>query len=140
MSVTTFLANHFFLSLLFVFLVFFYIYQELKPRLLGFKDVKAAEAVRRINKEDAVVLDVREDKEYESGHIVNSVHIPLGLLESRLKELEKYREKPLIVTCRSGDRALKACAQLKTQGYQVSKLEGGILSWQAANLPLTKKR
>ena len=97
-------------------------------------------ATQLINRENAVILDVREDNEYRDGHIVNSVHIPLSYLKDRLKELEKYKGKPIIVGCRSGQRSSQACGVLKKQGYDaVYNLSGGIMAWKSDNLPLTKK-
>lgn len=73
------------------------------------------------------------------GHIINSVHIPLGTLNNRLNELEKYKSRPIIVGCRSGQRSAAACTTLKKQGFEtVYNLSGGVMGWQNANLPLTK--
>ncbi|UCE89876.1 MAG: rhodanese-like domain-containing protein [Pseudomonadota bacterium] len=112
----------------------------LGSRLRGFKSVSPAEATQLINREDAVVLDVREDNEYHTGHILNSVHIPLGRVKSRLGELEQYRNKPVIVGCRSGSRSGHVCSVLKKSGFEsVYNLGGGIMAWQNANLPVSKK-
>jgi len=109
-------------------------------RLRGYKTVHPAEAVTMINHDDALVLDVRENSEYQSGHIISSTHIPLSSLSGRLGELEKYKNKPVIVGCRSGQRSGQACAQLKKQGFDnVFNLTGGVTAWQSANLPLTRK-
>ncbi len=135
----TFLLNHWILSFAFVFLTILLLMDIFKRRLLGFKEVEPPEAVRRMNHEDAIVLDVREDQEYADGHIVNALHIPVGVLEKRLDELAAYKDKPLIVYCRSGDRAARASVTLRKQGFNnVFKLNGGILAWKAANLPVHK--
>ena len=89
---------------------------------------------------NAVVLDVREDNEYLKGHIINSVHIPLSYLSNRIGELDKHKDKPIIVSCRSGQRSGQACAMLKKQGFEnVYNLSGGMMAWQNDNLPVTKK-
>lgn len=112
----------------------------LGSRLRGFSNVSPAEATQLINREDAVVLDVREDNEYHSGHIINSVHIPAGRVKSRLGELEKFRDKPVIVGCRSGSRSAQVCSVLRKGGFEtVYNLGGGIMAWQNANLPVSKK-
>ena len=109
-------------------------------RLRGYEVIDPLESVKLINHEDAVVIDVRENKEYHSGHILNSIHIPQGNLASRITELEKYKSKPIIVGCRSGHRSGHACALLKKQGFEtVYNLKGGVMAWQSANLPLTRK-
>jgi rhodanese-related sulfurtransferase len=98
------------------------------------------QAVQKINHENAVVIDVREGNEISGGKIVNAVHIPLANLESRLKELEKYKGGPIVVNCRSGHRSGHACSVLRKNGFaEVYNLKGGIMAWQSANLPLSKK-
>jgi rhodanese-related sulfurtransferase len=105
----------------------------------GVKNIQPFQAVQLINHQNAVVLDVRLDDEFKQGHVVNSIHIPVGVLQNRIKELEKYKSRPIIVNCRSGSRSATACSVLRKQGFEsVYKLEGGILSWQNANLPLNK--
>lgn len=104
------------------------------------KSVRPAEAIMLINREDAVVVDVRTDKEYQEGHIMNSLHIPLGVLENRISELKDYKTRPLIMACRTGARSSTAASTLKKQGFEaVNNLSGGILAWGSANLPLTTK-
>ncbi len=106
----------------------------------GIKTLQPMEAVRMINQQDAVVLDVRMDNEFKEGHIINSVHIPLGNLESRMSDLNKFKEKPIIVSCRSGNRSARACGVLSKQGFPtVYNLSGGIMAWQNANLPLERR-
>lgn len=135
----TFVVNHWVLSFAFVFLVVLLLIETFKRRFLGFKEIDAPEAVRRMNHDDAVVLDVREDQEFAEGHIVNALHIPVGVLDKRLDELEAHKDKPIIVYCRSGDRAARASATLHKQGFTaVFKLNGGVLAWRAANLPVQK--
>jgi rhodanese-related sulfurtransferase len=109
-------------------------------KLRGYEVIDPIGSVKLINHEDAVVLDVRENNEYHNGHILNSIHIPQGNLASRITELEKYKTKPIIVGCRSGNRSGHACALLKKQGFEtVYNLKGGVMAWQSANLPLTRK-
>lgn len=108
-------------------------------RLRGIKDVDHIAATQLINHKNALVLDVREQGEYDSGHILNSKLVPLGKLRERIGELEKYRDKPILVVCRSGMRSASACAQLGKQGFaQAYNLEGGVMAWQKASLPLER--
>jgi len=108
-------------------------------RLLGIKEVDHIAAMQLLNHKNALVLDVREQGEYDSGHILSSKLIPLGKLKERLGELEKYRERPVVVVCRSGQRSASACAMLGKQGFaQAYNLNGGIIAWQKASLPLEK--
>jgi rhodanese-related sulfurtransferase len=135
-----FVTNHTLLSGGWLVVFGMLVYSLIGTRLRGFNSVNPAMATQLINREDAVILDVREDNEYRDGHIVNSVHIPISYLNERLKELEKYKNKPIIIGCRSGQRSAQACGVLKKQGFDsVYNLSGGIMAWKSDNLPLTKK-
>lgn len=108
-------------------------------RLSGVEQADTLKATRLYN-DDALILDVREDKEYAAGHIPKAKHIPLGQLAKRMQELDKFKSKPILVTCRSGQRSGRACSMLKKAGFEtVYNLAGGILAWQRANLPVTQK-
>lgn len=109
--------------------------------LQNFASTSPGEAVKMINRDDAVVLDVREESEYQDGHIINAVHIPLSQLNDKTRELQKYKDKPIIAVCRSGHRSGQACSTLQKAGFDnVYNLSGGILAWKSANLPLVNKK
>jgi rhodanese-related sulfurtransferase len=134
-----FIINHWLLVLALAVIVVLLIVDTSKRRVLGFRDIKPQEAVRLINHEGAVVVDVREDKEYLENHVLNAVHIPYGLMEERLQELDAYRSLPLIVYCRTGQRSAHAGALLRKHGFErVYKLSGGMLAWRSADLPVVK--
>jgi GrxC family glutaredoxin len=104
------------------------------------KGVGPAEAIQLMNHQHAVLVDVRTDKEFQQGHVMNSLHIPLGVLANRLDELQPYKDSPLVLVCRSGARSAQAAGQLKKQGFEpVYNLSGGMLAWENANLPVTTK-
>ena len=108
-------------------------------RLRGVNEVDSAAALQLINHKDAVILDVREENEYRAGHILNAIWIPLGKIDSRLGELERHRNQPVVVYCRSGQRSASGCALLKKHGFtQAFNLEGGVVAWQKAGLPVEK--
>ena len=91
-----------------------------------------------VNQEQAVVLDVRDGKDFKQGHIVDSVNIPFKDIGERLSEL-KEKDTPVIVVCKMGQTASAASKQIKAAGFsKVYKLTGGLSEWQAANLPLVK--
>ena len=109
------------------------------PLLRSGNSVSPNEAVMLINRGNALVLDVREDAEFAIGHIADARHIPLSQLQGRLGELQKWKDKAILVNCQSGMRSAKACVVLKKNGFgQVSNLEGGLAAWQSAKLPVTK--
>jgi len=108
-------------------------------RGMGGPSVSTLEATRLINQKDAVVIDVRAPGEYAQGHILNARNIPLGELDARLKEIERYKEKPLILSCGRGDQSASAASALRKHGFtQVVNLSGGIAAWQQAGLPTEK--
>ena len=98
-----------------------------------------ADAVLLINRENALVLDVRENAEYAAGHITDARHIPLAQLETRIGELGKFKDKPVLVNCQAGMRSAKACGTLEKHGFsKVYNLQGGLNAWQQAKLPVVK--
>jgi len=112
------------------------------PRLTGGngKGLSPAQATLLMNREDAVVVDVRETGEWNSGHIAGARHIALAQLEKRLSELDKFKQRPLVVCCASGNRSTSACATLRKAGFEkVFNLTGGVSAWIGAGLPVTTK-
>jgi rhodanese-related sulfurtransferase len=110
----------------------------LRPQLSNARTggVPPAEAVRLMNREKAVVIDVSEPGEYAAGHIVGSRNIPIGRLEVA-PELPKNKSLPVVLVCASGKRAATAAKALQAKGYtQAVVLAGGMAGWKAANLPV----
>jgi rhodanese-related sulfurtransferase len=106
----------------------------------GGKGISVTEATLLINREDAVVVDVRETSEWSTGHIPNARHIALGQFKQRVGELDKAKSKPVIVCCATGNRSSSACGALKKAGFErVFNLNGGIRAWSDAGLPVTMK-
>ena len=106
----------------------------------GSQNLSPAEATLLMNREDALVLDVRESGEWSTGHIPGARHITLAQLDKRMSEIEKFKDRPIIICCASGNRSSSACGRLKKGGFQkVFNLSGGISAWLGANLPLTTK-
>lgn len=96
-------------------------------------------AVQRINRDKAVVVDVREVDEFAAGHIAAAKNLPVGQLEDKLSAAIKNKTLPLILVCATGARANKALATAKKLGYaQAEVLSGGLKAWKDANLPLEK--
>lgn len=132
-----FFLNHWQLFVALIAILATLAYNIFGNRLHGYENVEPLGAVQLMNREDAVVVDVREDNEFKEGHIADAVHIPLGSLSSRVGELEKYRDRPVVMGCRSGARSARACGILSKQGFEkVYNLRGGIIAWQQASLPV----
>lgn len=101
--------------------------------------VGATEAVRLINRRDALVLDVRDKAEFATGHIPNARNIPLPELGGRLREIEKFKARPIVINCQSGMRSATVCNLLRKNGFgEVFSLRGGIGGWTEASLPVEK--
>ena len=113
-----------------------------KSQFSPIKTIEHRTAVELINKQDAAVLDVRTVEEFAKGHIVNSHNLPVAQIEKgNTTEVDKHKEKPVVVVCESGMRAETAAGQLLKAGFtQVFVLKGGLAQWRASNLPVTKKR
>ena len=101
--------------------------------------VTPAQATHLINREDALVVDVRDPGEYGAGHILGAKNVPLARIDEGSPELAKRKDRPLVVYDDRGDRASKAVGALKKQGFsRVVNLSGGIGAWQQAGLPVEK--
>ncbi len=107
----------------------------------GKNAVDPVKATELINHEDAVVVDVRSIAEFGKGHIIHSINIPLNGFKDQVQQLEKHKNKPIIVCCQSGSRSGTAVRVLQKEGFdQAKNLRGGILAWNSANLPMQHKR
>ncbi|NML15137.1 rhodanese-like domain-containing protein [Azohydromonas caseinilytica] len=98
--------------------------------------VSTAEAVRLINREKGVLIDVREPSEFAAGHAVGARNVPLSQLETSTA-LPSNKALPLLILCASGARASRAAALLKKRGYDnCQPVAGGLAAWREANLPV----
>ncbi|WP_432210268.1 rhodanese-like domain-containing protein [Marinobacter alkaliphilus] len=132
-----FVVNHYILVSLFV--AFLVAILVLESRRGGTK-ISAQGAVTLINKDEAVVVDIRDRKDFGEGRITGSINIPLNSLKSRANELSKFKDKQIIVADKMGQHSAMAVKQLNAEGYaNVVRLNGGIADWRASNLPLVKK-
>jgi rhodanese-related sulfurtransferase len=113
---------------------------ELRRIMKGYKEIIPSEAVMLINKQNAMVLDVREADELGQGSIIDSKHIALSILPERLDSLSKDKDKPILVFCKMGNRSAQACKLLLKNSYtNVFGLKGGINAWVNDQLPISKK-
>lgn len=95
----------------------------------GQPKISSTEAIKLLDNIDYKFIDVRTNSEFLSGHIENSIHIPLQELENRLIEIDQIKQKNIIVYCRSGARSSNATSILLKNNFKVQNLSGGILSW-----------
>ena len=130
-----FATNHYVLSACFVFLLVLLIVTELRK---GGKSLTCRELTALVNSEQGLVLDVRNNKDFASGHIVGALNIPFDKLASRMAELDKHKAKTLIVVDAMGQHAGSVARDLQKAGFTAAKLGGGIASWRGDNLPVVK--
>lgn len=132
-----FLVNHWILSGLW--LVLFAALIAYVNSKLG-KSISPHQATLLINKQDGIFLDIRERKDFDKGHIVDALNIPLAKLHERITELDKKKEVPIVVVCQLGQQSGEAVKILEAKGFtQVSRMSGGMSEWQMQNLPVVKK-
>ena len=111
---------------------------ELRLKALSVNNVTTADSVRLINK-GAMIIDVRSQEAYKSGHIVNARNIAIAELEASKELAKKPRNKTLLVVCDAGARSGKAATVLRSAGFENAfSIKGGLRSWQAESLPLIK--
>lgn len=105
----------------------------------GVPNVTSAEAVKLINRSHAVVVDVRDQESFSQGHIAEAKSIPLDDLPNRLSELNKFKNKPVVVNCQKGVSGIKACKILKDADFtEVHHLKGGLNAWVNDKMPIVK--
>ena len=106
----------------------------------AYQDLNAKQFYEMIQKEkDVIILDVRTPQEYQEGHISNAINIPVQILGQQLDKLNKFKDKKILVYCRSGHRSAIASQILDRAGFKnVYNLKGGLFEWKASGLPLVK--
>ncbi len=134
----------FFSDNLFLFLALFSVIAALiiseVQRKTGVKALSPSEVTHSINREEALVLDIRDKKDFKKGHIANAKNITTSQLENRIGELEKFKSKPIIVCCNTGQQAVAASKTLQKQGFEtIYRLNGGMQAWLHENMPVISK-
>jgi rhodanese-related sulfurtransferase len=137
--VTDFILNNLPLVALFVGSGLVLAWPEISQFIGASNEIGTLDATRLLNQGTTLVLDVRDAQEFATGHLPKARNIPLKELSGRLEEIRKYKERPVVVTCRAGPRAGSASRMLKKAGFTaVYPLKGGVAAWQQASLPLEK--
>lgn len=132
----TFISNHPILVGTFVVLLVLFIRNEMNR---GGAVVGVQELVQLVNNENALVVDVRDKAEFDQGHIVDAINIPFANIESRADELNKHKDRPIVIACKMGQHSGAAGTALRKKGFEnVSRLRGGIAEWRVQNLPVVK--
>ena len=135
-----FAANHHLLGLAWVGLLLALVVSWVQSLLSKVLFVTPTELTIKVNREDAVLLDIRSADDFKKGHITSARNVPLAELSAQLPKLENEKNKPIIVVCHAGMSAQGAAKQLINAGFsQVAVLRGGMSKWLEASLPIVKK-
>jgi len=131
-----FVSNHPILVGTFVVLLVLFIRNEMNR---GGAVVGVQELVQLVNNENALVVDVRDKAEFDQGHIVDAINIPFASIETRADELNKHKDRPIVIACKMGQHSGAAGTALRKKGFEnVSRLRGGVAEWRVQNLPVVK--
>jgi rhodanese-related sulfurtransferase len=134
-----FSTNHPILVMAFASLLALILYTEFRNLTKKYANLGPSAAISLINSDQTVLLDVREQNEIKDGMLADAIHIPIGSINKRLSELDKYKGNSVLVYCRSGNRSGSVCRTLTGRGFEkVYNLSGGIMAWQDAHLPIQK--
>jgi rhodanese-related sulfurtransferase len=135
-----FAGNNIILAGIWVALVAMLVFSYVSSLTSSIKEVNTHEATLMINKEDAVVVDIRAAKEYKAGHILGARQLkPEALREKNFSMLENSKDKPIILVCAMGNQARSTANAMSKAGFaNVNVLKGGMNAWQSASLPTSK--
>ncbi|MEK9650460.1 MAG: rhodanese-like domain-containing protein [Gammaproteobacteria bacterium] len=134
---TLFVFDNWYLSLPFFIFLILYFSAEMKR---GGKRLSCIELTHAVNKDNAVLVDVRDREDFEKGHITNAINIPYKDFDQRLEELNKYQDSSIITICAMGRNAALSAEKLQKQGFKKTYvLKGGLSSWLQESLPLVNK-
>ena len=118
-----------------VLLMLIYLFAFTEQKKAG-KQISVHDVTSLINSEEGVLVDIRDSKEYESGHIANALNIPLAKLDTRMVELEKHRDKTVVLVDKLGQHSASAGRKLRVSGFEVRRLQGGMGEWRSQSLPV----
>lgn len=134
-----FVIRHWELWLGFFMVLLFLLIFELHGKLTSLKRLSPHQMTLLINREDAIVLDVRDKNAFDQGHITNAINIPLPELSAKIKQLEPYKNQPIIIVYATGQVPEKVGTLLANASFnKIHIAQGGITAWSNLGLPLVK--
>ncbi len=134
-----FALEHWELSLAFIIVLLLLLGLELRGKLSGLGQLHPHDTVLLMNRDEAIILDIRDHAQFAKGHILNAVNIPAAELEQKIKQLEKHKDKTIIIVHSTNQPPGKPGVILRNHGFvNVKNLTGGMGAWVNANLPLVK--
>lgn len=135
-----FVIKHWILVAAFIVVMILIVIEEIRAQSAGGERLSATSAVQLMNREDAVVIDLRDANAFRDGHIVNAKNIALADFDRHIEKLNAYRNRPIILVDAMGLKTVSIAQRLKKEGFEkVMTLKGGIEAWKTDNMPLVKK-
>lgn len=137
MDFFVFISEQWILVSILVLLIYAFAFSE---RIKGGKPISCNELTRLMNSGEGVLVDLRESKEFNEGHITGAINMPSSKVDSRISELEKHRDKVIVLADKMGQQAGSAGKKLRQAGFNARRLQGGMAEWTGQGLPLVKNR
>ena len=132
-----FLIDYWYFSIPLFFFIFLFAYSEMNK---GGKKIESNELTRLVNKENAILIDLRKKEDYENGHIMTALNYPHQEFDNQMHELNKFKDRPIILVCDMGRNSANIGEKLKKAEFQETfRLNGGMMTWTQDNLPGVQK-
>ena len=132
-----FLIDYWYFSLPLFLFIFLFAYSEMNK---GGKKIEPNELTTLINRENAILLDLRPKEDYDAGHIMSALNYPHQDFENQMHELDRYKERPIILVCDMGRNSANIGEKLKKADFKnIFRLNGGMMTWTQENLPVVQK-
>ena len=132
-----FLIDYWYFSVPLFFFLFLFAYSEMNK---GGKKIEPNELTRLVNKENAILIDLRKKEDYENGHIMTALSYPHQEFDNQMHELDKFKERPIILVCDMGRNSANIGEKLKKAEFKRTfRLNGGMMTWMQENLPVIQK-
>ena len=132
-----FLIDYWYFSVPLFFFIFLFAYSEMNK---GGKKIESNELTRLVNKENAILIDLRKKEDYENGHIMTALNYPHQEFDNQMHELNKFKDRPIILVCDMGRNSANIGEKLKKAEFEKTfRLNGGMMTWTQENLPVVQK-
>ena len=132
-----FLIDYWYFSVPLFFFLFLFAYSEMNK---GGTKIEPNELTRLVNKENAILIDLRKREDYENGHIMTALNYPHQEFDNQMHELDKFKERPIILVCDMGRNSANIGEKLKKAEFKRTfRLNGGMMTWMQENLPVIQK-
>lgn len=138
-ELTPFITSHSLLSVATIAVLLILIIIEFIRARKNVFNINPAQVTQLINRENAVVIDIRQNEVYRKGHIIDAQSVNPQEIRQNPKKLEKFRARPLIIVANASSESQKIAAFLLKHGYNAYSLNGGIRAWSEAQMPLVKE-